>query len=323
MKRLSKAPAIILFTIIVGSSNASNQKHKEDEDQSRIWERYAAVQYSNLNSRVNGLLSPLFSSLGDIGQLYQYFDQRHQPQKYDAYRDFLVQALGDAMRGDVGEAMFAEFVVHITPPDVMLSMIAPEIGRGQKLDGILDSRVNDVAKSLQRQNQQGYPGDPNFDYYVYYLKGNKNRGIADRPNVDVIIAHMLTIDPQRAFHAMLWADYGFRRESGYLHCGKDTEEVRRLQQAVADITDFLFRYQYSFQIADEQEDKVLELLRQLGQHERAWVRLFVACLAEKERNLRSSAVIDPLANDPDERVRNAVARIKTEYPPWQEKTKKK
>lgn len=40
------------------------------------------------------------------------------------------------------------------------------------------------------------------------------------------------------------------------------------------------------------------------------------CLMANERNLRFRGIIDPLADDQDERVRVAVGRIKNEYPPF-------
>ena len=85
----------------------------EPEDRSRIWEQYAIHAYSNLNTRLNGALTPVFRSLGDFGELQQYFDKDRNPEKYEAYRQFLVQALGDAMRGDVGEAIFENVVLEL------------------------------------------------------------------------------------------------------------------------------------------------------------------------------------------------------------------
>lgn len=318
--------SVTIYAIIASTAlSAGGEDTRERDDRARVWQTYAVEKYSNMNARLNGALSPVFTALGDVGALYQYFDDERQSDKFRAYSEFLVQALGDAMHGDVGEAMFAEVLIETMPPDVLLRMIVPEIGPHGRLEGILDGEHSRVAKRIERRGQVAYAGNVNFDGYVSYLKGRKDRGFHSQTNADVIVEHMFRTEPQRAFTSMLWADFGFlpyARGNCYLYCGKETEEVRRLQQTAADISAFQFRYQYSFPIADDEEDKVEKLVGQLGRHERAWVRLFVVCLAEKERNLRFSAVIDPLADDPDERVRNAVARIKKEYPPWQEKTKK-
>lgn len=317
----SSQPIVVLIALAFLSLHGIAGEPKP-EDRARVWEQYAIQAYSNLNARLNGNLTPIFRSLGDFGELHEYFDQDSNPEKYETYRQFLVQVFADAMRGDVGEAMFANVLLELTPPNVLLPMIAPEIGLDGRLQGVLDGENSDVAKRIERRSQIAYAGNVNFDYYVSYLKGKKNRGYASQTNADIIVEHMFRMEPQRAFTSMLWADYGFlpyARGNCYLYCGKDTEEVRRLQQAHAVISDFLFRCNYSFPIEDGQEKAVKDLLRQLSLHEKSWIRLFVVCLMEKERNLRFSAILDPLAKDSDERVRNAVARIKKEYPPWQEK----
>lgn len=291
----------------------------EPEDRSRIWEQYATNAYSNLNARLSGELTPVFRSLGDLGALQQYFDQDRNPEKYKAYQQFLVQAFADAMRGDVGEAMFANALLEQTPTHVLLPMIAPEIGPKGKLHGILDRKGIDLAKKIERRSQIIYEGNVNFDDYVSYLKGGKDRGYTTRTNAEVIVEHMFRTEPQKAFISMLWADYGFlpyARGNCYLFCGKDSDEVRKLQQMQADIKDYLFRSQYSFPVEKGQESRVKDHLHALSQHGKAWVRLYLVCLMENDRNLRFRGIIDPLADDQDERVRVGVGRINKEYPPF-------
>ena len=118
---------------------------------------------------------------------------------------------------------------------------------------------------------------------------------------------------------MLWADYGFlpyARGNCYLYCKKEAQEVRKLQQIQGDIRDYAFRSQYSFPVEKGKEEAVKEHLKVLSKHEKMWVRLYLVCLMEHDRNLRFSGIIDSLADDPDERVRSAVDRIKKEYPPY-------
>jgi hypothetical protein len=311
--------ATVLFLILAAFNSVVAG---EPEDKGRIWKNFAVHAYSNLNSAVNGELTPVFRSLGDFGELHPYFDQDRNPKKYEAYRQFIVQVFADAMRGDVGEAMFANVVLEMTPTHILLPMIAPEIGPQGRLHGILDGKSSDVAKKIERRSQVIYEGNVNFDDYVSYLKGGKDRGYTTRTNAEVIVEHMFRTEPQKAFISMLWADYGFlpyARGNCYLFLGKDSDEVRKLQQMQADIKDYLFRSQYSFPVEKGQESRVKDHLHALSQNGKAWVRLYLVCLMENDRNLRFRGIIDPLADDQDERVRDAVGRINKEYPPfWKE-----
>jgi hypothetical protein len=223
MRHTNYSLIVLILTISVMSSGFAG----EPEDRSRIWEQYAVHAYSNLNARMNGELTPIFQSLGDVGQLQQYFDQDRSPKKYEAYRQFLVQALADAKQGDVGEAMFADVLLELTPAPVLLRMIAPEIGQEGRLGGILHGEHSDVAKHIQRQPQRGHIGRPNFIEYVRYLKGGRDRGYTSQTNAEAIVLHMFEADPQEAFAAMLWADYGFNPYSRYpyLFCKNDMPQV--------------------------------------------------------------------------------------------------
>jgi hypothetical protein len=315
MKNNNHSATALLLALAAFSSVVAG----EPEDKGRIWETFAVHAYSNLNATVNGELTPVFRSLGDFGELQQYFDQDQYPKKYEAYRQFIVQVFADAIRGDVGEAMFANVVLEMTPTRILLPMIAPEIEPQGKLHGILDGKGSDVAKRIERRSQVIYEGNVNFDDYVSYLKGGKDRGYTTRSNAEVIVEHMFRTEPQKAFIAMLWADYGFlpyAKGNCYLYCKEDSEEVRKLQLMQADIKDYLFRSQYSFPVAEEDEARVKAHLKDLSQHGKAWVRLYLVCLMENDRNLRFRGVIDPLANDQDDRVRAAVGRINSEYPPF-------
>lgn len=293
----------------------------EPDDRSRIWEQYAIHAYSNLNTRLNGALTPIFRSLGGFGELQQYFDKDRNPEKYEAYRQFVVHAFVDAKQGDVGEAMFAGVLLELTPAPILLRMIAPEIGHGGQLEGILGGKHSDVAKHIQRQPQQGHIGRPNFIEYVRYLKGGRDRGYTSQTNAEAIVVHMFEADPQEAFAAMLWADYGFDSHSRnpHLHCKNDMPQVRQLQTAYADISDYLYRSRYDlpkhpFPYPEGLEDKVRAHLKNLADHNRWWVRLYVAHLLRTERMLRWPDVIDKVDTDQDPAIQGVMNSIKQEDP---------
>jgi hypothetical protein len=126
-----------------GSAHAacSSLLADESEDKSRIWEKYAVHTYSNLNAGANGELTQLFRAFGGFGEFHQYFDRDRNPKKYEAYLQFIIQVFADAMRGDVGAAMFANVVLEMTPTYVLLPMIAPEIGLQGRLHGILEGKL--------------------------------------------------------------------------------------------------------------------------------------------------------------------------------------
>lgn len=303
MKYISHPTAVLVVVALLPLQNIGGEA--KPDDKARIWEKYATQTYSNLN----GNLTPVFRSLGDFGELYEYFDKDSNPEKYEAYCQFLVQAFADAKDGDVVEAMFAGVLLASTPPKVVLAALAPHIGKGGKLEGILEGRHSDIAKHIQRQPEQGHIGPPNFIEYVRYLKGGKNRGFTNSVNATVIADHMFRTDPQEAFISMLWADYGFNpytRGNCYLFCRNDTGAVRVLQLAYSDIADYLYRIRYSFSIPDGKAAVVAAHLRQMADHEKWWVRLYAVCLITAERQLRDSDLIKKLSEDRNEHVQAAM-----------------
>lgn len=305
---------LLVASCLVLGPNLAAQGYDDPEaaDESRIWEYQARRVYGELNAQLNGELTPVFSAMGDVGAVHECFDRRRNPQKYDAYQRFLVQVLADALHGDVGEAMLAGALIELTPPRVMLAMIAPEIGPQDKLAGILDTDRSDVAKHVQRQPQRGDRGPPNFREYVYYLKGGKHQGFTSQPGAEVIVEHMFRADPQVAFTAMLSADYGFNphaRSDAYLFCRNDAPAVRDLQLAQMAVDEYLARLRYSFPVRENQAAEVAAVLLGLADHERWWVRLYVACLITDEPRLRNQDLLDKLQTDRDEHVQAAVRRL--------------
>jgi hypothetical protein len=287
-------------------------------DKSRLWEKYATYRYSKLNDRLDGILTPVFRALGDSSNLNRYFEKDRKSKKFQAYREFILAAFTDRGRGsgDVGQAMFLCAVIGITPPDVLLAIIAPEIGPKGKFPGLLNGKDNGISKHIQRQANQGHSGPPNFTEYVLYLKGGKDRGLAGRPNTAIIINHMFISDPHEAFASMLQADYGLNphiKKHNYLHCKKeDVKEIRRLQQETADIKDHAFRKRYSFMVREDLSDAVATHLKRLAGHEKWWVRLYVAGVITNHRKLRTAELMKVLKKDANEHVRAAMARLAKE-----------
>ncbi len=307
----------IAFALILTSLLSTRGQSDELTIEERVknWEERANHTYGELNNRLGGKLTPLFRSLAYGHELHQEYFQEDNREKHEAYRQFFVQALVAGKDGNVGEAMFVALLLRLTPPDTVLSLIASELGPEGKLHGILAGKHNDIAKHIQRQPQQGHIGKPNFIEYVYYLKGGKSRGYKSTPNTEEIVLHMFATDPQEAFLSMLWADYGFNphvRGNAYQHCDDDAENVRTLQVAHADITDYLYRSRYKLPMHRGMKDKVQARLKSLNNHERSWVRLYAACLLKLERRLRSPDLLESLGKSTDSRVLAVAQSIRDE-----------
>jgi len=330
--------SVIILLLIVGMSGYVLAG--ESEDRSRIWEKYASHTYSNLNAQLNGELTPIFRSLGDFGELQKYFDKGRNPKEYEAYGQLLVEVLSDALRGHTGNAILGNVLLELTPTHVLLPMIAPEIGPKGKLHGLFDGKGSAVAKKIEGRSHTIYEANVTFDHYVSYLKGRSHQGYSSQTNADIIVEHMFRTEPQKAFISMLWADYGFlpyARGNCYLYCKKEAKEVRRLQQALADITDYMSRQRYSFPISDKEPERFLQHLKDLSHHSRWWVRLYVACLMEQQRAVTNNlilgnfskdskadtvarirewdVILEELSKDSYSHVANAIARIRE----WQKK----
>jgi len=275
---------LLMFSFLFNQNLAN--VFAEEVDKGRFWEHYAINKYPDLNK--NEEYNKLFKSFGDFEYLLTYFSKDSYPKRYNTYQKFLIRVLEDAIKGDVGEAMFVNAVILFTPASIIMEMIASEIGAGGHLEGVLET-PNDIAKHLQRQNQQGYAGDPNFDHYVHFLKGRTSKGIADKPNTDVVIRHMFQTDSHRAFIAMLKVEYGFNpypSKYTYSSMGEDTTEVKKLQIAQHEIEDFLYRSRYAFTIPEELATRVKLHLKGMKSHKKWWVRLYAASILKKAPDLK-------------------------------------
>lgn len=288
MKKLILINTLMLILFYgLNLSSLFGEEVSEEMIEARRWEYYAVYKYPDLNEIKE--YKDLFKSFGDISYLHTYFSSSNYPKRYEAYKEFLIRVFEDAKKGDVGEAMFANVAIAVTPVRIIIEMISPEIGAGGRLEGILEGPNNDIAKYIQRQNQQGFAGDPNFDHYVYFLKGWKDKGIVDKSNTDVLIRHMFQVDSHHAFIAMLQIEYGFNAHSNkhiYLHCGEHTKEVKKLQIGQYEIEDFLYRSRYSFSISEELVTRVKLHLENLKSHEKWWVHLYVDSVLKKAPDLK-------------------------------------
>ena len=308
--------SICIFCLCVPLLIAGTQA-ESPEDQAKILEKYATSTYGKLNTKMNGALSPIFKGIGDIYSMQRYFYQESYPDKYATYREFFVQVLADSVKGDDGKAMFARFLLESTPPDVVLRIIAPEIGPQGKLQGILDGANHSVAKRIEQRShfESASSGNINFYMYVQYLMGERMYSIDGQPNGDIIIDHMFRVAPQNALMAMLEIDHRFlpsNKGNDYASFGKETGEVRGLKQVQEAISHYLFCNRYSFPMREDEVAAVKSSLRHLGDHNKWWIRLFVACLMEKERSLRLPDVIEKLSKDENQHVRDAIDRVKKE-----------
>lgn len=160
--------AICLVSVLSVVGRAEDPKQ---EDRSRIWQRYSEQKYGDLNKELKGELTPVFQALGDLGTLHEYFDAERNPEKHAALSRLVVQAMADAGKGDVVEAMFAHAICAITPPEYLFPIIVKEAGPEGQLSQVFSGRPNDLVKYLQYQQQQGYFGPPNFRLFIAYLAG--------------------------------------------------------------------------------------------------------------------------------------------------------
>ena len=87
MKNKHHSETVLLLVFAAFSSVVAG----EPEDKGRNRENFAIHAYSNLNAAVNGELTPVFRSLGNFGELQQYFDKDRNPKKHEAYHQFIVQ----------------------------------------------------------------------------------------------------------------------------------------------------------------------------------------------------------------------------------------
>jgi len=306
---------LLLITAIalIGSALIAEQEApSEPIDKSRMYEYMAIHKYSDLNEELGNKLTQAFEHLGDTGSFRStYFDKHRHPETHAAHLDFLVQVFDDQMNGvDVVEAMFAEYILEITPPHVVFEALIPYIGKRQKLENILGTkhlRSSSIACFLQRQSDYS-ARTPDFRIYANYIDAGC-RGIGSSKNNDALASHMLWVDPQEAFKNLLQLPMG----TGY-KVELDTAKRRALQIMQLDIIDYLSRRRYSSPIADGALEKVTNHLQLLAEHETWWLRQYAALVLTQKFGVPNKSIIGSLRDDPNPYVREVIEIYDTTDP---------
>ena len=298
----------MLVATFVSATLIAGQETSEEPDAAVMWTEYALEKYKVLNENADFRLTRLFQAIKQMVAarlVYMIKDDKY-PAESKWFEVFLVEALANARRGDVGEAMFQGAVLEFTPPRVVLEAVVPELGHDGKLPGLLDGKPSDVAEHIQRQPTQGWTGAPNFIEYVRFLKSNDHA-----PNRDMLINHMMRLDPQRAMLAMLWVEYGFNPYTRG-NCYERRElvpEARSLQLIRHEMADYLYRLTYAFPVTHDATETFNRHLNTVASHPRWWVRLYAACLMEQTPSIKSAQIITRLRDDPSPCVVAAAQRL--------------
>jgi hypothetical protein len=272
----------------------TKQSERPSDQRLKIYELYAKDRFAELNKKSAGRLEVLFSNFGESFQIQSFIQQERE-----LYRSFLVAAFENAMKGDVMEAMFVGFVLSFTPPEVVVEAIASELETGQRLEGILDSLHSDVRKHIERQRQQGYPGEPKFWAYAEFLDNHKK----EKPPI-ALLMHMFRTEPAEAFYALMSTEYRMRYPPPRLSKSPDVNrQIRPLFYAEHQISDVIWHDRHSFDIDASRLSNARKALQQLSAHENWWVRLYVAGVLQNHHTLRDDDILRKLQNDENDLVK--------------------
>jgi hypothetical protein len=284
----------IRFAIIAGQQPENRPEHRK-------LEFYAKHRYADLNKASDRQLEELFNDFSCIVHGREFM---RNEKTGEFYKQFLVAVIEDAMQGDVVEGVFASFILEITPPEILLEAIAPELGPQGKLHGILERESNDARKRLERQSPEGYAGDPDFRHYASYLKKHN-----DVETSHYLIRHMFRTAPGEALHAMIYVQY-LAVPYPPLRLPKRASvnaEIRPILYAEHIISDIIWHQQFRFEVAQEELDRAKGELSKLSQHKDWSVRLYVAEITQQHPELRVEDVTQRLQKDENELVRQAMS----------------
>ncbi|MBW3596709.1 MAG: hypothetical protein KY475_05475 [Planctomycetes bacterium] len=269
----------------------------------KIWEHWARTHYSELNEQLDGELEPLFSSLPDLQRIYGLIMHDRQRDRR-VYQPLLVAAIEDAMKGDVGEGMFLEFLLVVTPPEVVVEAIVSEIEAGGRLEGALEhpSMIRPHVEDYVPRNY--FPGGrgryakrrPDFSLYVPYLNSRQ------RDQHPALLEHMFRTDPEAALDVLMTATDSLRHKVN----------VRDLAFNAHVVQDVLWRARHEFEIEPQRRSDAEQKLEELSKHKEWWVRLYVAEVLDRYPTLRSPALIERLTGDEHRLVREAASRAAQE-----------
>lgn len=293
--------------LILACISCSPAQNEQASNKNRIYEEHARTHFSDLDRKHGGRLDILFSQLSHVHIAHDFI---HDDETRPLYKELLIEAL--ARDEEIVDAMFANLLLSMTPPEILLEAIVPELGPKGKLHRILEGKYSDTRKRLERQSPQGHPGEAGFRHYSSYLENHQ-----DVVTAPYLIAHMFRTAPGEAFHALIQARYfGVPYPPLPLSKGASNNAgIRPLLYAEHVISDVIWHQHFRFDIAPEQLAKAKNELNTLSQHKDWWVRLYVAEIMQQHPELRVKEVTERLKKDENELIRDAMVRKDTEAKP--------
>lgn len=204
----------------------------------------------------------------------------------EAYYSYLVtltrSAFGRDRVQEQVDAWAAALIVVSTPRDILLEAIVPPMAEGGKLDGILVHGDADLRRYLEYGSVAPMQS---LHAYIAYLSGHS----AD--DCPYMVEYLYKTTLRVGFLGMM--------ESG----GKDLRE-----------RDELYGHYYSLWSAILAKDntdvgdqsQALQSLNKLSGNGVWWVRLYAAAVMREYPKLRQKEMVEKLANDPNEHVRDMI-----------------
>lgn len=277
-----------------------------DDQHLEAYEQFAATRFAELDEKSGGKLNSLFQDFTAIAHARWFMQDEATA---EIYREFLVATLQAQMDGDVMEAMFANFIMRLTPPEIVLDAVVPELGASGRLPGILGDPRIDLADYLERHSLDGR-GKVDFRYYASYFQNHKNESLAGP-----LVKQMFRTAPGEAMQAMLSGTFGLSFPVEPKLPGarvKDTKEIRELLLAEHVLSDLIWHKEFNFGIGSQQLDKAKQVLASLSRHKQWWVRLYAAEILHRHPEFRTPEMMTRLANDEHKLIRQANARMEKE-----------
>ncbi len=297
-----------------------------------------------LNKKMDGRLDPLIDGLAARSKVTWYLlwprgAGHGSKSDYEDYQTALVFVLEQARQVDAFVAMgIADVLVDATPPEFVIDMIGPHIGKGGKLEGMLDDR-NEWIDMIERVRSGYRPNERSFYAYEDYLFGKSRNRLASRANADVIVTHMFKTDCTLAMETMLrgWPyrmsydrkkdAYGFHRGSGggeridaYIREGWELAQVNVGVRASRDLARLRL-------ILPKVQTVILKgELAKLSTHDTWWIRLYVSESMRQTPPLCEVDVLKKLRQDEREEIRKSAEealKVASEYARAVEFRKKK
>ncbi len=284
---------------------AQNGEHSRDHQHLEAYEQFAATRFAELNEKSRGKLNTLFEDFTAIAHARWFMQDKATA---GLYREFLVATLQAQMDGDVMEAIFANFIMRITPPEIVLDAVVPELGTSGKLPGILGDPRIDLGDYLGRHSLEGR-GKVDFRYYAAYFRNHKNEGLPGP-----LIKHMFRTAPGEAMQAMLSGTFGLSFPVEPKLRGarvKKTREIRELLLAEHLLSDLIWRKEFNFDIGPQQLNEGKQVLAGLSMQKHWWARLYAAEILHRHPEFRTPELMQRLQNDEHNLVRQAITETES------------